>query len=146
MNKLETKQDTQTLFFHVPVEADGEIKDMKLFVNARKNGDALDWENSSLYFSVELKKFGETGIHLQSKDKMLSINVRNDNKEFENVMKPLVTALQKEFVDVGYKLGPVSFASLDNKTPKELIKPGEVEKVTIQKKTAPPEKGFDFSI
>ncbi|GKT33612.1 hypothetical protein ADUPG1_007453, partial [Aduncisulcus paluster] len=97
MNKLETKQDTQTLFFHVPVEADGEIKDMKLYVNARKNGDALDWENSSLYFSIELKKYGETGIHLQAKDRLLSISVRNDNASFENAMKPLVRALQKEF-------------------------------------------------
>jgi len=146
MNKLETKQDTQTLFFHIPVQADGEIKDMKLFVNARKNGDALDWENSSLYFSVDLKKYGETGIHLQSKDKLLSITVRNDNQAFEGVMKPLVTALQKEFVDVGYKLGPVSFSNLDKKTPKEVVKPIEVDKVKVKPQSPVKEKGFDFSI
>lgn len=146
MNKLETKQDTQTLFFHIPVQADGEIKDMKLYVNARKNGDALDWENSSLYFSVELKKYGETGIHIQTKDRLLSITVHNDEKAFEGVMKPLVTALQKEFVDVGYKLGPVSFSNLDKKKPKEVVKPTEVEKVKTQAPYPAQEKGFDFSI
>ncbi|WP_430883823.1 hypothetical protein [Fusibacter sp. JL216-2] len=150
MNKLETQKETQTLFFHVPVEADGEIKDMKLYVNARKNGDALDWENSSLYFSVELSTYGETGIHLQSKDRLLSINVRNDKESFEQVMKPLVTALQKEFVDIGYKLGPVRFSSLDNKAPRDIVKPGDIQNPPQKKTVAPresaPKKGFDFSI
>jgi len=148
MNKLETKQDTQTLFFHVPVNAAGEVKDMKLFVNARKNGDSIDWENSSLYFSVDLKKYGETGIHIQTKDKLLSISVKNDNASFENVMKPLVTVLQKEFVDVGFKLGPVNFTALDKtKSGGDIVKMRDVEKPTktIVKPTES-EKGFDFSI
>ena len=150
MNKLETQKETQTLFFHVPVEADGEIKDMKLYVNARKNGDSLDWENSSLYFSVELSTYGETGIHLQSKDRLLSISVRNDNDNFEQVMKPLVTALQKEFVDIGYKLGPVRFSGLDSKAPRAIVKPGDIQNPPQKKPVAPREstekKGFDFSI
>lgn len=156
MNKLETKQDTQTLFFHVPVEAAGEVNDMKLFVNARKNGDTIDWENSSLYFSIDLKKFGETGIHLQSKDKLLSISVKNDNEKFENVMKPLVTALQKEFVDVGFKLGPVKFTKLDaTKSAKDIVKPSTIDNINkpvnknsnaIQDKAKNAKKGFDFSI
>jgi hypothetical protein len=147
MNKLETKQDTQTLFFHIPVDTGSEIKDMRLFVNSRKNGDALDWENTSLYFSVELKKYGETGILIQSKDRQLSINVRNDNAEFEDVMSPMVTALQKEFVDVGFKLGPVRFTSLNDTSPKDLIQTKDIEK-KAQKGSyrSTPEKGFDFSI
>ncbi len=147
MNKLETKQDTQTLFFHIPVDTGSEIKDMRLFVNSRKNGDALDWENTSLYFSVELKKYGETGILIQSKDRQLSINVRNDNKAFEDVMTPLVTALQKEFVDVGFKLGPVRFTSLNDTSAKDLIQTKDIEK-KAQKVPyrSTPEKGFDFSI
>lgn len=147
MNKLETKQDTQTLFFHIPVDTGSEIKDMRLFVNSRKNGDALDWENTSLYFSVDLKKYGETGILIQSKDRQLSINVRNDNAEFEDVMSPMVTALQKEFVDVGFKLGPVRFTSLNDTSPKDLIQTKDIEK-KAQKVSyrSTPEKGFDFSI
>ncbi len=147
MNKLETKQDTQTLFFHIPLEADGEVKDMRLYVNSRKNGDSIDWENASLYFSVELKKYGETGILLQSNDKLLSISVRNDDASFEEVMEPMVNALQKEFVNIGYKLGPVRFSGLSDTSPKELIKSTAAEKtqksVTYTEAT---EKGFDFSI
>ncbi len=108
-NKLEPSKDIQNLFFHIPIKAQDEIKDMSLYVQSRKKGDKMDWENCSLYFSIDLKKYGNTGIHILVQERVASIAINNEDENAFNIMHPILEDVQRNFSEIGFRLGKIQF-------------------------------------
>lgn len=53
LNKWDGANAMQTLFFTIPILLQNQVKDVKIYVNARNSGTRIDWENCSLYFLLE---------------------------------------------------------------------------------------------
>ncbi len=76
--QLLNKQDSsgmQNLFFQLPYLMEKQVENIKIYVNSRKDGDKVDWENCSIYFVLETKKLGDIGVHLSSSEKNVSLIV-----------------------------------------------------------------------
>lgn len=151
LNKQGQKNNQQTLFFNIPMVNDQEVKNMKLYVNSRDANNRLDWENCSLYFVIDLKQYGPTGIKVDIKDRGVSITVKNDDEGLKDVIEPLLENLGDMFEDVGLKEKDVNFVPLDNhkKFGRDMLKDKPViEEVAKPMNTAytDPKKGFDFKI
>lgn len=151
LNKQGQKNNQQTLFFNIPMVNDQEVKNMKLYVNSRDANNRLDWENCSLYFVIDLKQYGPTGIKVDIKDRGVSITVKNDDEDLKDVIEPLLENLGDMFEDVGLKEKDVNFVPLDNhkKFGRDMLKDKPViEEVAKSMNTAytDPKKGFDFKI
>ena len=76
--QLLNKQDSsgmQNLFFQLPYLMEKQVENIKIYVNSRKDGEKVDWENCSIYFVLETKKLGDIGVHLSSSEKNVSLNV-----------------------------------------------------------------------
>lgn len=104
------KGQFQTMFFSLPLLLGGNLKDIKLYINSKKEKEKLDWENCSIFFLIETKKLGETGILLQSSGRNLSITLKNDREDIEDKVKPLLVDFKDSLVELGYEVGSVTFA------------------------------------
>lgn len=150
LNKQGQKNSQQTLFFNIPMVSDDEIKNMKLYVNARDANNQLDWENCSLYFVIDLKTYGPTGIKVDIKDRSVSITVKNDNGSLKDVITPLIEDLGKAFEEVGLKEKEIHFLPLDShkKFGADMLKDKSLveEPVMTDSTYGSKEKGFDAKI
>lgn len=124
LNKPELQNDSQSLFFNLPLKLGDETTQMKLFVKSRKSVEKMDWENCSLYFMIDLKQYGETGIRIQSSQRQLSISVSNESDEIMAVIEPLAQGLLQELKDIGYNPGEIRYVpfSPEKTVPSELPK------------------------
>ncbi len=147
-NKLESAKDIQNLFFHVPINANDEIKDMQLYVQGRKKGDKLDWQNCSLYFSIDLRKYGHTGIHLIIQERNININVKNDNPTTVDFMMPAIQKMKDLFSEVGFSWGNIKFSSYDNNKIKKQFEIPNLDNINERKilNSNKSVKGFDLSL
>jgi hypothetical protein len=150
LNKQGSKNNQQTMFFNIPLVNEQEVKNMKLYVNSRDANNRLDWENCSLYFVVDLKSYGPTGIKVDIKDRGVSITVKNDNENLKDVIEPLIENLGNALEEVGLKEKDVRFAPLDDhkKFGRNMLKDQVKEEEAKPKVRAYTEsqKGFDFKI
>lgn len=133
----------QSMFFSLPLIIGGRMKDVKLFINSKKEKEKLDWENCSIYFLIETKKLGETGILLSSSGRNLTINLKNDREDFEEDVKPLLIEFKENLIELGYEVGNIVFTKFNNKNEaKDKI---ETEKVKMHNMNSAM-KGFDIKI
>lgn len=150
LNKQGQKNNQQTMFFNIPVVNEQEVKNMKLYVNSRDANNRLDWENCSLYFVIDLKGYGPTGIKVDIKDRGVSFTVKNDNENLKDVIEPLIENLGTVLEEVGLKEKDVSFVPLDEhkKFGRNMLKEQPKTEVTKPSVSAykDPKKGFDFKI
>jgi len=150
LNKQGQKNNQQTMFFNIPLVNEQEVKNMKLYVNSRDANNRLDWENCSLYFVVDLKAYGPTGIKVDIKDRGVSITVKNDDEDLKHVIEPLIENLGSVLEEVGLKEKEVHFAPLDNhkKFGRNMLKEQAAkEEVKVQSDAViESQKGFDFKI
>ncbi|MED0658208.1 metal-dependent peptidase, partial [Anoxybacillus ayderensis] len=136
LNKNDQGSAMQTLFFTIPLLLQKEVKDVKVYVNARNDGKRVDWENCSLYFLLETKKLGDVGVLLSANERTISVTFRNDRKDFAERMRPLVETATKRLEDIGYRVGHVQFTAFEKKE----------EKTNEPKRATWTEKGYDFTI
>ncbi|WP_240468857.1 metal-dependent peptidase [Anoxybacillus sp. MB8] len=136
LNKNDQGSAMQTLFFTIPLLLQKEVKDVKVYVNARNDGKRVDWENCSLYFLLETKKLGDVGVLLSANERTISVTFRNDREDFAERMRPLVETATKRLEDIGYRVGYVQFTTFEKKE----------EKTNEPKRATWTEKGYDFTI
>ncbi|EMI09513.1 hypothetical protein [Anoxybacillus gonensis] len=136
LNKNDQGSAMQTLFFTIPLLLQKEVKDVKVYVNARNDGKRVDWENCSLYFLLETKKLGDVGVLLSANERTISVTFRNDREDFAERMRPLVETATKRLEDIGYRVGHVQFTTFEKKE----------EKTNEPKRATWTEKGYDFTI
>lgn len=136
LNKNDQGSAMQTLFFTIPLLLQKEVKDVKVYVNARNDGKRVDWENCSLYFLLETKKLGDVGVLLSANESTLSVTFRNDREDFAERMRPLVETATKRLEEIGYRVGNVQFTTFAK----------HEEKSNEPKRATWTEKGYDFTI
>lgn len=136
LNKNDQGSAMQTLFFTIPLLLQKEVKDVKVYVNARNDGKRVDWENCSLYFLLETKKLGDVGVLLGANERTISVTFRNDREDFAERMRPLVETATKRLEEIGYRVGNVQFTTFAK----------HEEKSNEPKRATWTEKGYDFTI
>lgn len=136
LNKNDQGSAMQTLFFTIPLLLQKELKDVKVYVNARNDGKRVDWENCSLYFLLETKKLGDVGVLLGANERTISVTFRNDREDFAERMRPLVETATKRLEEIGYRFGNVQFTTFAK----------HEEKSNEPKRATWTEKGYDFTI
>lgn len=143
LSKLDTGSAMQTMFFNLPLNLGNRVENVKLYINARKENEKIDWQNCSLYFLIDTKKMGETGILVSAAERNLAITLKNDRSDFKAKAESLVSNCQEKLKEIGYRLTGIQFAKLNQENSsafhKKLSKP-----VAVQTKTMM--KGFDFKI
>ncbi|RNB92650.1 hypothetical protein EDM56_00445 [Brevibacillus fluminis] len=145
LNKTDTQSSMQSLFFNLPVMLGAKVEDVKVFVNGRKEGEKIDWENCSCYFLLETKKLGETGIMLTSVSRNLSVSIRNDAPNFKETMQPLVDKCRDRLKEIGYNITSVQFDKLTQESAKPSVEEKPAEKTgTDVARFVTGQKGFDF--
>lgn len=145
LSKNDASSNVQSMFFNIPLLLGKEAENIKVFINSKKEGQKIDWENCSLYFLIETKKFGETGILIKSTERNLSITLKNDKVNFRDRVEPLVAKYKERLKEIGYNIQSVQYAKL---TPEELQ---QKQAKTEMKPDRPPQaytsmKGFDIKI
>ncbi|ODA17121.1 hypothetical protein A5N86_10610 [Geobacillus thermoleovorans] len=143
LNKWDAGAGTQSFFFSLPMLWQNELRNVKVYVNARQDGERIDWENCRLYFLFETKKLGDVGILLSANERNLSIMLRNDRDDFGEKVRPLVDMAKERLEEIGYRIVGMNVTKLTREPePKE------------EKQSNPPmrpyaswtERGYDFTI
>ncbi|MEO3947290.1 hypothetical protein [Gorillibacterium sp. CAU 1737] len=147
LSKAEPGSPVQSMMLQLPVPLANQIAPLNVFVQARKEGEKMDWENCSLYFALETKKLGSLGIQITASERTLSITVKNDRTDLRQRMEPLVQSCRDKLQEIGYRVSQVQFASL---TPATADEPVEGELPVSPEKARSPltssAKGFDFKV
>lgn len=148
--QLVNKQDStgmQNLYMQLPLLLNKQVENVKVFVNSQKKGEAIDWENCSLYFVLETKKLGEVGISISAVNRNLSITFKNDQASLQQDLEPLTTHAKENLQEIGYNVGAIQFkplatgAEIDTTTnSNDAEKPAAAYPATFT------EKGYDFTI
>lgn len=143
LNKSETGSPFQTMFFSLPLMMGANMETVKLYVNSKKDGEKIDWENCSLYFLMDTKKLGETGIFLTANNRNLSITLKNDHPIFKEKMEAIADRCKDNLKEIGYNISAINFTKLSNE--KEIPNQNTISQPStpIARTTA---KGFDFSV
>lgn len=149
LNKPEPQNDSQSLFFNLPLNQGDQQTDMKLYVKARKKADQMDWENCSMYFLVDLKQYGETGIRINANQRQLSVSISNASSSIMDVVEPFAKEILQELKEIGYNPGDIKFVPLtDQKAVQELpkVKTFETAKQAEPGTVAQGRKGFEWQV
>ncbi|MDQ0205635.1 hypothetical protein [Alkalicoccobacillus murimartini] len=140
--QLLSKQDAQpiqSLFFQLPLVLEQKVEQLQCFIQSKKEGEQVDWQNCSLYFLMETKKMGDIGISVRVAQRQLSVTLKNDQEDFKLKMEPLVSKAIAKVEDIGYTISGISFAPFSDNKEQEPV-PSTAKPVYTS------EKGFDFKI
>jgi hypothetical protein len=143
LSKSDTGSALQSMFFSLPLVLGTQVENLNVYINSKKDGNKIDWENCSIYFLIETKKMGETGILLTSADCNLSITLKNDTEGFREKMEPLVRKYKEKLTEIGYHVTGIHFTKLN---PEPTVKVPKVENKVIEQVSISNKKGFDFKI
>jgi hypothetical protein len=112
LSKSDHQANQQSMMFSLPVQLEEQMKNIKVFVNSKKDGQKVDWENCSLYFLIDTPKLGEVGIHVSAADRKLSLTLKNNSYDFERVAKPIGEKAIQKIEEIGYRVNGMKFTSL----------------------------------
>ncbi|GMN99911.1 hypothetical protein [Parageobacillus thermoglucosidasius] len=142
LNKFDAGANAQSFFFSLPLLLQNEVRSVKVYVNSRKDGERIDWENCSLYFLLETKKLGDIGILLNANERNLSITFRNDKADFAEKMEPFMKVAKERLEEIGYHVTGVNVTKLTKDIQMKESKPiSQTPSYAIFT-----EKGYDFTI
>lgn len=148
LSKFDSGTNMQSMFFNLPTYFLERLENIKVYVNSKKDGEKIDWENSSLYFLIETKKLGETGILVSSNNRNLSITIKNDHPAIQNKLENIVAKYKDRIQEIGYQVSGIHFKRLNEKDAQH----NTAERTTVEKKSTQPEfynpskEGYDFRI
>lgn len=147
LSKTDSHTSMQSLFFSLPVMLGAKPEDVKVYINGRKEGEKLDWENCSVYFLLETKKLGETGIMLTAVNRNLSISIRNDRPGFKESMQPMVERCKERLQEIGYYISHVQFEKLNQDVEKPAVENKPRDKAESEMtRLVTGVKGYDFKV
>lgn len=140
--QLMSKTDSsglQTMMFTLPYLLQDKVEGVKVYINSKTDQQKVDWQNCSLFFLFDTKKYGEVGISLTASERNLSIQVKNDQEGFSSRMEPLAEKAKDRLEQIGYSISKLQFSPLNRKEEE----PGDDKKVSAPRMN---EKGYDFTI
>ncbi|MCW2279459.1 hypothetical protein [Heliophilum fasciatum] len=103
---------SQTAFFSLPLSTNGQGENAKIWIHSRNDRPKMDWENCSIYFLLETKALGDTGIMLTATDRNLSVTVKTDHPEGRNQLEPLFANVKEHLQAIGYTISSFQFTRL----------------------------------
>jgi len=124
LNKLEIKSNKQQMTFNIPITLEGEVKNIKVHVNAKKDRQKIDWKNSRLYFVIHLNKLGDTGVLVDVNNAKVNITIKNDRDDIENRMNPFVSEGLKRLEEVGFSASSIKYQKLNEDIKDDAIEEG----------------------
>lgn len=145
LSKLEVKSNIQQMTLNIPYMAQNKIKSLDLFIQAKKEGEKIDWKNSTLYFVMDLNRYGKTGIKIQSVNKVVNMTVKNNNDKIEQETKQSFEAFLDELTEDGFKKGFIQYFDFDVSEKNPLISEVKTES-SAKEQSFNFEKGFDLKI
>lgn len=100
MNDSQGQGQRQLYYFNYPINDAEELGEMKIYVTGNEYNQGLDWQNTELYFGMDLQNQGKTGIKITVSGGDMTIKVMNDATPeiAENVAN-----YQSEFETIGFK-------------------------------------------
>jgi hypothetical protein len=144
LSKSDHQANQQSMMFSLPVQLEQQMKNIKVFVNSKKDGQKVDWENCSLYFLIDTPKLGEVGIHVSAADRKLSLTLKNNSYDFEQVAKPIGEKAIQKIEEIGYRVNGMKFTNLRSEPASQK---GQVETTPeIDFANYFTEKGMNFTI
>ncbi len=102
--------------FEVPVEADGEVGGLKVFVNGKCDENVIDWRNTDVYFALRFSDREKLGLRF-------SINGANVKIDMYGEETLDWSGLEDELAGIGYRLVSVRQNPLSDK-PALLVEKG----------------------
>lgn len=135
----------QSMFFALPLVINGKISDMKVYINSKKDEKKLDWQNCSIFFLIDTKKLGETGVLLQASGGNLNITVKNDRDDLKEKANPLLQGFRENLKELGYEIGSINFAALNAKDDSKAVNSNHLVSAGVST-VNPIKKGFDIRI
>jgi hypothetical protein len=145
LSKLEVKSNVQQMTLNIPYMGENKIKSLDLFIQAKKEGEKIDWKNSTLYFVMDLNRYGKTGIKIQSVNKLVNMTVKNNSDTIEEETKASFESFLDELADEGFKKGFIQYFDFDVSGKNPSIDAVKTED-TMKQQDFNFEKGFDLKI
>jgi hypothetical protein len=144
LSKSEHQSNQQSMMFSLPVQFEQQLKNITIFVNSNKEGQKVDWENCSLYFLIETPKLGELGILVSAADRKLTLTLKNNSYDFENVAKPIGEKVVRKIEEIGYQVNGLKFTNLRSESKNQNNQPETP--ITNGFPTYFTEKGMNFTV
>ena len=119
-NKLEVKSNIQQMHLSIPYEVNSKIQSLDLYIKSKKENEKIDWKNSTLYFVINLKKYGETGIRISATNKVVNMNIKNDSDTFKNISKDMFDIFLEDLAKEGFIKGKVNYSAFTDNSNEKL--------------------------
>ncbi len=155
LGKFDGNSAMQSMILSLPVILKEQVENIKVFVNGKSKADKIDWENCSLYFLMDTKKIGETGIQIAVANRRIAVTVKNDTHGVQRLFAPHLERFTNQLGELGYHMQGVKFAPLSEPTIEKNKQPGNVKSdrgeqtlptSSSEEKKYAPKRGFDFKI
>jgi uncharacterized protein YihD (DUF1040 family) len=143
LSKSDHNSQQQSMMFSLPIQLQEQMSSIKVFVNSKKDGQKVDWENCSLYFLIETPKLGEVGILVSASERKLSLTLKNDSLNFETIAKPIGENAISKIEEIGYQINGMKFTKL-NSEQENNISEKPIQNPTYSNHFS--EKGLNFRI
>ncbi len=102
-NKIADNNNLQTITLEVPLNIDGRIKNVKVFIKSPQKNLKLDWENFNMFFAFTTEKIGKIGIKVSAVNRNLSVSIIN-NEISKSVTTKIKEDLKSDVEEFGYKI------------------------------------------
>ncbi len=136
--KVVDRVQEQQLMLSVPLNLNGRISDVKVYIKAQDNDLKIDWQNFNMFFVLDTKHFDDVGVKVVAVDKKVRIDVYNDDIERKSAIMTLANQLKDYVESVGYNVTGLHFAAWRGQHPNQTAerKPqvqGEAKKAQFRK-------------
>lgn len=148
LSKPDAGNQPQSMFMQLPLLLQNGLENVKLYVHSKNEGQKVDWENCSLYFLIETKKLGPTGIHITAVERNLSIAIKNDQPQIRERLDSIIAGCKENLAQIGYNVVGVSFAKFTEQKKEEQVPAGQNTPANTMRPNEPnpAAKGFDLKI
>lgn len=112
LSKADNNSNQQMMYFSLPIQLSEEQGKLKVFLNSRRNGDRIDWENTNLYFLINTPRLGETGILVEIKNRNLKLTLKNNHLNSLENANANAEKFKMHLQEIGYNIEDISFKNL----------------------------------
>lgn len=115
----------QQLLLQFPLQLGTDQADVMMKMNGRKKSDGtIDPDHVRVLFYITLSSLNESIIDMNVQNRIVSLDIYNENNQLDQLAKPFVPALQTALEQAGYSFSAVKFHSTKEVDP-PILNPAE---------------------
>ncbi|MBS7525611.1 hypothetical protein KHM83_02860 [Fusibacter paucivorans] len=118
MNDQQQNGKRPFYFFNYPISEANDVGEMKVYVTGQNRQSQVDWQNSELYFGMDLGNIGKTGIKISIQNGDVSIQVLNDQHE---ALTAVLETYKEDMTAAGFKQVSVQGTPYEDKKPNAVV-------------------------